>query len=141
MPDLVFDLRYLKYAMAVARHGSFRRAADALGLSQSTVSRRVQLLERRLGVPIFERNRTGTHLTSAGERFIREAEFGAERLHQAAMELGGKRPPGTVGGRKRPKSASQIARNERPLSSSPRFGRYGINVGGSGRFTLIVQGV
>lgn len=88
MPDLVFDLRYLKYAMAVARHGSFRRAADALGLSQSTVSRRVHLLERRLGVPIFERNRTGTHLTSAGERFIREAEFGAERLHQAAMELG-----------------------------------------------------
>lgn len=88
VPDLVFDLRYLKYAMAVATHGSFRRAANALGLSQSTVSRRVQLLERRLGVSLFERSRTGTHLTYAGECFIRDSAFGAERLHQAAIDLG-----------------------------------------------------
>ena len=43
MPDLTLDLRYLKYAIHVAEAGSFRRAADRLSISQSTVSRRVQM--------------------------------------------------------------------------------------------------
>jgi len=38
MPDLALDLLHLKFAMVVAEHGSFRRAAEALNLSQSTVS-------------------------------------------------------------------------------------------------------
>jgi DNA-binding transcriptional LysR family regulator len=87
MPDLALDLRYLRYAMLVAELGSFRRAADVLNLSQSTVSRRIQLLERRLGVPLFERSRSGTRLTYAGERFIRDAAVGAGHLHQAASDL------------------------------------------------------
>jgi DNA-binding transcriptional LysR family regulator len=87
MPDLALDLRYLRYAMLVAELGSFRRAADVLNLSQSTVSRRIQLLERRLGVPWFERSRSGTRLTYAGERFILDAAVGAGHLHQAASDL------------------------------------------------------
>lgn len=87
MPDLALDLRYLRYAIVVAEHGSFRRAADALNLSQSTVSRRVQLLERRLGVQLFERSRCGARLTFVGERFIRDAAFGAEHLRQAVLDL------------------------------------------------------
>ena len=43
VPDLAFDLRYLKYAMLAAEHGSFRRAAEILNLSQSTVSRRISI--------------------------------------------------------------------------------------------------
>ena len=70
MPDLALDLRDLKYPILVAEHGSFRRAADILNLSQSTLSLRIQLLERRLGLPLFERNRTGTRPTLAGERFL-----------------------------------------------------------------------
>ena len=50
MPDLTLDLRYLKYAIQVAEAGSFRRAAERIAISQSTVSRRVQMLERQLGV-------------------------------------------------------------------------------------------
>ncbi|MHC1550728.1 LysR family transcriptional regulator [Phyllobacterium sp. K27] len=68
MPDLSLDLRYLKYAILVAEHGSFRRAAEILGLSQSTVSRRVQLLERRLGAPLFDRDKSGARLTPVGAR-------------------------------------------------------------------------
>ncbi|WP_333836073.1 LysR family transcriptional regulator [Novosphingobium sp.] len=83
MPDLAFDLRYLQYALVVAECGSFRRAADMLNLSQSTVSRRVQLLERRIGAQIFERDRTGTRPTLWGELFIRDAAVGAESLRQA----------------------------------------------------------
>lgn len=88
MPDLVHDLRYLKYALLVAEHGSFRRAADTINLSQSTVSRRIQHLERRLGAPLFERTRMGSNLTWAGERFIREAIVGAEYLSHAASSIG-----------------------------------------------------
>ncbi|MFG1423116.1 LysR family transcriptional regulator [Roseixanthobacter liquoris] len=87
MPDLALDLRYLKYALLVAEHGSFRRAAAMLNLSQSTVSRRIQLLERRLGAPLFERNHTGAHPTPAGERFMRDAAFGAGHLHQAINDI------------------------------------------------------
>jgi DNA-binding CsgD family transcriptional regulator len=52
MPDLALDLRYLQYAILVAEHCSIRRAADALNHSQSTVSRHILLLERRLGVQL-----------------------------------------------------------------------------------------
>lgn len=55
MPDLTLDLRYLKYAVQVAEAGSFRRAAERLSISQSTVSRRVQLFERQLGFSLFKR--------------------------------------------------------------------------------------
>ncbi|PJI44684.1 MAG: LysR family transcriptional regulator [Rhizobium sp.] len=87
MPDLAFDLRHLKYAMLVAEHGSFRRAADATNIPQSTISRRIQLLEAQLGVALFERSRTGARPTHSGERFIREATFGAEHLSQAVSDL------------------------------------------------------
>jgi hypothetical protein len=63
MPDLALDLRHLRYAMVVAELGSVRRAADALNLSQSTISRRIQSLECRLGVSLFERSRSGARLT------------------------------------------------------------------------------
>ncbi|MBN8890757.1 MAG: LysR family transcriptional regulator [Rhodospirillales bacterium] len=87
MPDIALDLRYLTYALHVAEYGSFRRAADRLNLSQSTLSRRIQLLERRLGVPLFERRRTGAKPTLIGQKFMRDAAVGAEHLRQAVSEM------------------------------------------------------
>nr|WP_295976888.1 LysR family transcriptional regulator [uncultured Agrobacterium sp.] len=83
MPDVSFDLRYLRYAMLAAEHGSFRRTAELLSVSQSTVSRRIQILERRIGIALFERHRSGARVTVAGESFLREAVIGARHLHQA----------------------------------------------------------
>ncbi len=83
MPDIAYDLRYLRYALLAAEHGSFRRAAETLAVSQSTVSRRIQILERRIGLPLFERHRSGARPTDAGECFLREAIVGAMHLHQA----------------------------------------------------------
>jgi DNA-binding transcriptional LysR family regulator len=56
----------------VAALGGFTRAAAALGLSQPAVSRRVELLERELGAPLFDRlpGSAGVRLTEAGERFL-----------------------------------------------------------------------
>lgn len=60
---------------------------NTLDLSQSTVSRRILLLERRLGVALFERRKTGISLTPAGRRFIDEAAVGVERLTTTIYEL------------------------------------------------------
>lgn len=81
------DLRNLHYAVLVAQYGSFRRAAAVLDISQSTISRRVQALERRLGIQLFERTRTGVRSTAIGERFMREAAIGAEHLGRAIADL------------------------------------------------------
>lgn len=58
---------------AIARIGSFTRAAAALRLSQPAVSRRIELLERELGAPLFERAPRGVRLTEAGEAFLPHA--------------------------------------------------------------------
>ncbi|NTA50693.1 LysR family transcriptional regulator [Agrobacterium tumefaciens] len=86
MPDLSLDLRYLNYAILVAEHGSFRAAAQTLNLSQSTVSRRIQLLEHRIGIALFDRNRKGAELTPAGDRFLKLAAVGASHMQQAILE-------------------------------------------------------
>jgi hypothetical protein len=48
-----FDIRQLRYAVAAADHGSFYRAARALEVEQSTLSRAILKLERSIGMPIL----------------------------------------------------------------------------------------
>ena len=87
MPDLTLDLRYPKYAVQVAEAGSFRRAAERLSISQSTVSRRVQLFERQLGFFSLQAYARGGRLTPEGERFLQQAVVGARYLRNAATEI------------------------------------------------------
>ncbi|PKP96724.1 MAG: LysR family transcriptional regulator [Alphaproteobacteria bacterium HGW-Alphaproteobacteria-13] len=68
-----FDIRQLRYAVAAADHGSFYRAARALDVEQSTLSRSILKLERVIGGKIFERSRAGVTTTIAGSDFIRRA--------------------------------------------------------------------
>jgi DNA-binding transcriptional LysR family regulator len=86
VPDIALDLRYLRYAMLVAEQGSFGRVAALLDVSQSTISRGGRILERRLGAPLFERDRSGARLTRLGERFMRDAAIGAEHLRRAIRD-------------------------------------------------------
>lgn len=65
-----FELRHLRYALAVADHRGFRRAAEALGVHQSALSRRISEFEDRLGVSLFERGRDGARPTDVGEIFL-----------------------------------------------------------------------
>jgi DNA-binding transcriptional LysR family regulator len=64
----MFDWNDLKYFLAVARHGSTIAAGKALGLSQSTVHRRLSEFERRIGRPLVTRHSTGYRLTEFGEK-------------------------------------------------------------------------
>ena len=66
----MIDLQSLHYAVLVADHHSFRKAATALGVHQSAVGRRVRSLEDAIGVSIFERRSGGAYLTCAGVEFV-----------------------------------------------------------------------
>jgi DNA-binding transcriptional LysR family regulator len=78
----------IRYVLAAAENRSFRRAADALNIEQSSVSRRVRELEAQLGASLFERTRSGVTLTEAGERFLAGATSAVVQL-QAAAEVAG----------------------------------------------------
>jgi DNA-binding transcriptional LysR family regulator len=60
----------LEYVAAVARLGSFRRAAEELHISQPALSETVRNLERELGVDIFDRDRSGATLSADGRELL-----------------------------------------------------------------------
>ena len=68
------ELDHVEAFVAIVRRGGFTRASAALHLSQPAISRRVHLLERELGAPLFERVRSGAVLTDAGRAFLPHAE-------------------------------------------------------------------
>jgi DNA-binding transcriptional LysR family regulator len=72
LPTTPFDLYELHLLQLVARHGSFTVAAGAAGLTQSAMTRQVQGVEVRLGVPLFERTTRRVKTTPAGEFLLRE---------------------------------------------------------------------
>ena len=72
---------------ACVRFGTTMRAADHLGLTQSSVSRSVGQLEDRLGVHLFHRVRQRLVLSDAGRRFLRDADAILDDLHEAAVRV------------------------------------------------------
>jgi DNA-binding transcriptional LysR family regulator len=70
----MFDWNDLKYFLAVARHGSTIAAGKALGLSQSTVHRRLSELEKRIGRKLVTRTPAGYRLTDFGTELRPYAE-------------------------------------------------------------------
>lgn len=75
----------LKHAVAVGKLGSFSLAADAVGVTQSAVTKNVAGLEQQLGYPLFHRTTRGALLTEAGRDFVDRA---ARLLSEAAELLG-----------------------------------------------------
>jgi DNA-binding transcriptional LysR family regulator len=73
----------VRYFLAVARAGSVRAAALALGVNHSTVLRRIAQLEQRLGAQMFEKLPSGYHVTVAGEE-VREL---AEQMEASSLQL------------------------------------------------------
>ena len=69
----MIDWSDLRVFLAVARAGSTLQAARALGINQTTVSRRIQTLEAALGLTLFVRRNTGYSLTAHGETLVEAA--------------------------------------------------------------------
>jgi len=69
-----FDWDNLRIFLAAAKNHSAVEASHVLGLSQSTVSRRIQKLEAETGTVLFERSTQGIRLTPAGQRLLEHIE-------------------------------------------------------------------
>ncbi|MGO4118662.1 LysR family transcriptional regulator [Rhizobium ruizarguesonis] len=85
-------------AIAVAKHRSFRAAADELGMSSTAVSSLVRNLEARIGVRIFHRTTRSVSITAAGERFLDRVKASVSEISEAIDVARGHagKPTGTL---------------------------------------------
>ena len=91
MTAMLPTLRQLQYLKLLSEHGSFSRAAEAAHVTQPTLSAGIQELEKILGAPVVDRNRSGVIFTAAGEEAIARAGTilaNTEDLVQAARGAG-----------------------------------------------------
>jgi molybdate transport repressor ModE-like protein len=86
---LGIELRHLAALEAVAREGSFRRAAASLGYVQSAISQQIAALERTVGQRLVERSRGGggLRLTEAGELVLQHSDAILARLKAAQADV------------------------------------------------------
>ena len=81
-------LTALIQTLAVAEYLNFRHAANALGVSQSSISERIKALEDTFGIPLFERHARGVRLTDAGRHFVEQVAIGVAQLDHAVKTVG-----------------------------------------------------
>ena len=80
-------LHQLNILEAIARHGSFTRAAEELNLTQPTVSQQVKRLTESIGTPLFSQIGKHLHLTEAGQSVLEASRDIANRVAQLEMHL------------------------------------------------------
>ncbi|OGK77995.1 MAG: hypothetical protein A2050_01065 [Candidatus Rokubacteria bacterium GWA2_73_35] len=90
------EIPQIEAFLAVGTFGGFRRAADALRITQPAVSARIKTLEDSLGVPLFERGRGGPALSAAGralrphaEQLLRAVALARQAVHDLRPASGG----------------------------------------------------
>ena len=71
----MIEIRLLRNAMALAEYRNFARAAQALCISQPTLTRSIQLLEARLGCRLFDRKSRTVLPTPVGEEMLKQARL------------------------------------------------------------------
>jgi DNA-binding transcriptional LysR family regulator len=81
------ELRDFRWAIIASQHRSLRRAAEALNVRQSTLSRRIRELEYRMEAELFERTNGGTRPTIIGREFLETARRIVEETDAAFARL------------------------------------------------------
>ena len=81
------DLRQCRHVLALDRHRSFARAAEALGLTQPALTRSLQVLEKSIGGRLFDRDRTRVEPTPVGERLIERARLLVNQARSIEQDL------------------------------------------------------
>ena len=87
------DLGQIEAFVQVAQHRSFSKAAEALFLTQPSVTARIQSLERDLGESLFERNGRGVRMTEMGAAFLPYARRALKALQDGRDSIEGMRNP------------------------------------------------
>ncbi|MGK8188533.1 LysR family transcriptional regulator [Serratia marcescens] len=82
-----YSLKQLRVFVAIARHGSFSRAGEAIGLTQSAVSHSVKELEAEVGVRLLDRTTREVVLTDAGLRLANRVERLLDELQTTLLDV------------------------------------------------------
>ena len=92
------DLDDLRAFVAIAHRRSFRKAADELGVSPSTLSHMMRVMEEKLGVRLLHRTTRSVAPTEAGEQFLRRIEPLLRELGATLEDVNGfaQQPGGTL---------------------------------------------
>lgn len=92
------DWNDYEIVLRIAEAGSLSGAAHRMGLSHPTVFRKINRVEEKLGVRLFDRFRTGYRLSTAGEEVAAAAREIEERINETERRVAGRdlRPSGTV---------------------------------------------
>ena len=85
----ILDWSDIPYVLAVCESGSLSGAARKLDVNHSTVFRRIEKIEKKLGVTLFERLSHGYVMTAAGEYFFKHSLVLQEGVSQIELKLGG----------------------------------------------------
>lgn len=81
------EIHQLRYFCAVARNGTFTRAANAERVAQPSLSQQIQKLEAELGAKLFDRLSKSARLTPFGAAFLPKAEMILRELSEAKTEI------------------------------------------------------
>lgn len=81
-------LNWIKLFLAVAHHGSVTRAANALHVSQSSISHQLRLLQQELGVTLYEKVRAGIELNESGRTWLAGSKAILLSFENLKAELG-----------------------------------------------------
>ncbi|STW37098.1 glycine cleavage system transcriptional activator [Klebsiella pneumoniae] len=92
-PPRLPPLGALRAFHAVARHRSFKQAAEALGVSATAVSHQIKLLESVLECRVCERSAQGVSLTADGEILYAATQRAFSALEQAVVQIAHARQP------------------------------------------------
>src|ERR1700730_12694026 len=73
MTFMNIDLRSLRHVIVLSRLMSYTKAAQELCITQSALSRSIQAVERRAKLKLFDRDRSGVHVTVVGRDIVKRA--------------------------------------------------------------------
>ncbi|MDI9915786.1 transcriptional regulator CynR [Rhodococcus sp. IEGM 1379] len=103
------ELRHIRYLLAVAEHQNFTRAAEALHVSQPTLSQQIKQLEIALRVQLLDRSGRVVRTTDAGEAFLRYARRALQDLDAAERAI---------------HDVQDLSRGSLRLATTPTFAAY-----------------
>jgi DNA-binding transcriptional LysR family regulator len=85
---MAIELRLIRHALAVGQHGNFARAAEAMQMTQPSLSRSIASLEAALGVPLFDRGAKGVTPTAFGRVLLDHGDTVLQREADLRREIG-----------------------------------------------------